>query len=223
MSQNDKYFSISRKVVDRITVYRREIEHLLKSGRDKVYSYELSEITGIPSTTVRKDFSIIGNKLGHVKSGYDIKTLKGIFDNILGTESTWNIAIAGIGNLGKALMRFSGFNKRGFHVVCGFDADEFIVGREISGKRIYDVQVAKELIEKYQIKMIIITVNTANAQKVLNYFAQLGIKAFLNFCPISLSKAEFQDISIENVDFAASLEALSFFLDKNNSAGVKKR
>jgi len=205
---------LSEKVIDRITIYKREVEYLMSQGQETVYSHDLSKITGILPTTVRKDFSLIGNKIGHVKLGYDLESMKNIFDDILGVGKKMNVALVGIGNLGRALIGFGGFEKRGFKVLCGFDKDKTVIGSEISGKTIYDIKDAKKIITRDKIDIIILSVSAKFSQLVFDELVNYGINAFINFTPVSLNKKGDKCVFVENVDFASSLEKLSYLMDK---------
>ncbi len=206
---------LSEKVIDRITIYKREVEYLMKKGEKTVYSHDLSKITGISPTTVRKDFSLIGNKIGHVKFGYDLRSMKMIFDDILGVGKKMNVAFVGMGNLGHALISFTGFEKRGFNIVCGFDKEKSVIGTKIAGKPVYDIEDAEALIDAHKIDIAILAVSAKASQLVFDKLVSYGIQAFINFTPVSLDKRGNQNVFIENVDFASSLEKLSYFMAKN--------
>ena len=209
---------LSEKVIDRVTIYKREVEYLISQGEETVYSHDLSKITGISPTTVRKDFSLIGNKIGHVKFGYSLKNMKEIFDNILGVHKSMNVALVGMGNLGRALMSFGGFEKRGFKVICGFDKDKLVVGTKISGKPIYDIEKVKNVIEQEKIDIAILSVSAKASQMIFDQLVGYGIQAFINFTPVSLDKRGNENVFIENVDIASSLEKLSYFMDNSLSS-----
>ena len=53
--------------------------------------------------------------------------------HILGIDHDWPLALVGLGNLGRALLRYRGFRTRGFHVVALFDNDPHKIGQKHDG------------------------------------------------------------------------------------------
>ena len=87
----------------RLPVYLRYLKMLGDSGVKRIKSREFSEMIQIPSATIRRDFSHVG-ELGRSGYGYDVPYLIEVFSNILNTQEEKRIALIGCGNLGKALL-----------------------------------------------------------------------------------------------------------------------
>ena len=51
-----------------------------------------------------------------------------------------SVLLVGVGNLGRALLAFRGFEKRGFRIVAAFDNDPAKIGGIIPGRRPFDVR-----------------------------------------------------------------------------------
>ena len=75
-------------------------------------SKTLADYVSIESTTIRRDFSFLGN-LGKQGYGYDVNDLIQIFSDQLGVNFDEKIILIGAGNLGKALLNYNNWN----HVV----------------------------------------------------------------------------------------------------------
>ena len=120
---------IPEATVIRLPVYQRILEELLRSGTATVSSELLGEAAQVNAAKVRKDLSLLGS-FGTRGAGYDVAFLVEQIDRQLGLDREWRVAIAGIGNLGRALARSQGFAARNFEVVALIDTDPAIkIGR----------------------------------------------------------------------------------------------
>ena len=132
---------------------------------------------------------------------------------ILGTDRVANVLLVGVGNLGRALLSFRGFSKRGFEVVAAFDNDADKVGQLIEGPRPLRVQPLDEMgevVKAQSIRVGILTVPASAAQAAADFMAEAGIRAILNFAPVRLQVSA--SLAISSVDLAVHLEQLSFQL-----------
>ena len=62
----------------RYPIYLKALRKIKSEGKDKIMSSELSEYVNIKSTTIRRDFSLIGC-LGKQGYGYNVEELINIF------------------------------------------------------------------------------------------------------------------------------------------------
>ncbi|MBO4358562.1 MAG: redox-sensing transcriptional repressor Rex, partial [Erysipelotrichaceae bacterium] len=76
---------ISKSTLKRYPVYLKALRKLSEDGVKRIMSSELSEYVDIKSTTIRRDFSLIG-QLGKQGYGYDVDELIKIFSRELGEE-----------------------------------------------------------------------------------------------------------------------------------------
>ncbi|MCL4171195.1 UNVERIFIED_CONTAM: hypothetical protein GTU68_025106, partial [Idotea baltica] len=107
-------------VVGRLSLYLRELQQLINSGKQTVSSKVLGSRLGVTDAQVRKDFTYFG-QFGYPGVGYRCDELIDEIKRILGTDQTWPVALVGCGNLGQALLGYRGFEKQGFEVVAAFD------------------------------------------------------------------------------------------------------
>src|SRR5258708_3025206 len=126
---------VSRASAARFSLYLRGLEIYQREGLAKVSSSKLGQVLGIPDTQVRKDLACLGN-LGHPGIGYQIPGLITTIRKTLGLDRTWAVALVGVGNLARALLRYRGFQEQGFRVVALFDADAGQVGQFVEGLEI---------------------------------------------------------------------------------------
>src|SRR5262249_49798073 len=77
-----------------------------------------------------------------------------------------------------------------------------------------------EVIRAESIDVMVIAVPAKAAQKVLNQIMSSGIKAILNFAPVSLHSR--RGVKVKTVDLTTSLESLSYFLACPSTAAVTR-
>ncbi len=200
---------ISDSTIRRLSKYYRSLEYLIEQGVDTVSSDTLAEMDGITSAQVRKDLSFFGT-FGKRGFGYNTKALKKQIENILGLYRTWNVAIVGAGNIGRALTEYAEFKKQGFIIRLILDKDPKKIGQQVHGITVRDIKDLDELIKEEQIDIGIIAVPADSAQAVADKLVAAGIKAILNFAPRSIKVPP--DVMVKNENMAVEMEALTYYL-----------
>lgn len=198
---------VPKAVVNRLSLYLRELQHLLRSGKTTISSSELGRLLGFSDAQVRKDLTYFGH-FGQPGIGYRCEDLVAAIRRILGTDRVWTVALVGVGNLGRALLGYQGFAAKGFQIVAAFDADASKAGTAIDGIQIYEMSRLKEIIKRNQIQLAMITVPAPAAQPVADQAVSAGVSGIVNFAPVTLSVPP--DISLVGVDLATELEQISF-------------
>src|SRR3982751_5008511 len=120
---------IPNPAVKRLSLYLRQLESFKRQERRTISSKQLGESLGLTDAQVRKDLAYFG-QFGHPGIGYRVEDLIAQVRKILGTDKTWNVLLVGAGNLGRALMAYKGFEKKGFRLSAVFDASPQIVGKK---------------------------------------------------------------------------------------------
>jgi redox-sensing transcriptional repressor len=202
---------IPKKTVYRLSIYLRCLERLIENQVKTVSSVALAKAAGVKPPQLRKDLGYVG-QFGTRGLGYKVDTLSNAISNILGTARLQPVVIIGVGNLGSALMRYSGFKKEGFEIVAAFDQFPELVEERIpkSGIPVYDVEDLHEFIGVHEVKMAILSVPGEAAQQVANALVEAGVQAILNFSPLVLQVPE--NVIVNHVDLAVELESLSYFI-----------
>ncbi len=197
-------------VVGRLPLYLRTLQTMAHQGRQVTSSQELGEYLGISAAQIRKDLSQFG-EFGKQGTGYNIPFLIDQLSEILNVNRTWEIAIVGVGDIGHAVARYQGFANRGFIVSMIFDSDPSKIGQMVGE---FVVQDAANLIEKVRsagIKVAMITVPADSAQNVAEKLIKGGVRAILNYAPITLNIPA--DVKVQHIDPAVHLQRMTYYLD----------
>ncbi|MEJ2053944.1 MAG: redox-sensing transcriptional repressor Rex [Calditrichaceae bacterium] len=203
---------ISDSTISRLSTYFRTLTTLIENDVETVSSDEIADINSITSAQVRKDLSFFGT-FGKRGLGYNTKALRDEIASILGLKKQWKIALAGVGNIGKALINYNEFKTQGFHFSALFDNNPSVIGKEISGLKVYSIDDLCSVVKKHEIEIAIIAVPTKVAQDVIDAFIKCGVRAFLNFAQITIKVPD--NVLVKNENMSIELEALSYYLTKN--------
>ena len=111
--------NVPKATLQRYPVYLKALRKLQKNGVERIMSKELSSFVDIEPTTIRRDFSFLGN-LGKQGYGYDVDKLIEIFNSQLGVDFDEKIILVGAGNLGRALMNYNKWNYVVGEIACAF-------------------------------------------------------------------------------------------------------
>ena len=204
---------VPKAVVNRLSLYLRELQQLTRAGLETTSSTRLGELLGLTGAQIRKDLAYFG-QFGYPGIGYRCHELIDQIRNILGTSHTWPVALVGVGNLGRALLRYKGFSLRGFEVMAVFDVDHNVVGSEVEGIPVFHVDELADVMRQRQIRLAIVAVPAAAAQKAADRLVEAGVEGILNFAPVTLSLPA--NVTTVGVDLAIELEQLSFAVVNRN-------
>jgi redox-sensing transcriptional repressor len=197
-------------VIGRLPIYLRALTLLQEAGQEITSSQELGEKLGIGSAQIRKDLSHFG-EFGKQGTGYEISYLREQISQILHVDRDWTVMLVGFGDLGQAILRYGGFSQKGFHIEAIFDNDVEKVGQVVEGKTILAMEDLAKVISEQNIKMAIIAVPAAAAQAVADKLIEVGIKAILNYAPITLSVPV--NIQVQYVDPVMHLQRMAYYLE----------
>jgi len=210
---------ISELTTSRLSVYLRCLNELHTAGIRTISSQALAEQFNLNSAQIRKDLGYFG-EFGVRGVGYYVDDLRDHITNILGLDRPHCVGIVGAGRLGTALANYNGFDKSNFTVVALFDNDRQKIGHRIGDAKIAvrDVDELAKVIRDESIDVMVIAVPAKAAQRVLNQVTSAGIKAVLNFAPVSLTSR--RGVKVKTVDLTTSLESLSYFLSQPQSTAI---
>ena len=202
---------ISQAVISRLPRYFRYLRELIRMGKTRVSSAELSKMMNLTASQIRQDFSCFG-EFGQQGYGYNVEYLYGEIGAILGLNKGYTAILVGAGNIGKAFTTNTNFERRGFRLIGIFDKDPDKIGSTISTKErdleVMDYKKVKGFIEKEAPTMAIIAVPRVSVSDVINELRSYGIKAFLNFSYTEVASSE--DTVVENIHLGDSLMRLCF-------------
>ena len=210
---------ISELTTSRLSVYLRCLNTLHEAGIKTISSQALAAQFNLNSAQIRKDLGYFG-EFGVRGVGYYVDDLRDHITKILGLDTPHHVGIVGAGRLGTALANYNGFGRSNFTVAALFDNDRQKIGRKIGDEKhvVYDVEDLAKVIREKSIDVIVIAVPAKAAQRVLNQTMSAGIKAVLNFAPVSLNSR--RGVKVKTVDLTTSLESLSYFLSQPSNSTV---
>ena len=215
---------MNKEIILRLSKYKRLLQKLKALGLERVFSNNLGDALGVTPALVRKDFSylkITGNKRG----GYSIDELIQEIDDILGKNHPLDIIVVGCGKIGTALMQYSGLSRDGITVAAGFDINPEKVNYK-GDIPILAMDEIEKFIKEKNIKVGVITVPESAATTVYEIMSNAGIKGFLNFSPVDLKCTRGQagdeknDCMVNNINLAAELENLFYYVNRDNNIPV---
>jgi redox-sensing transcriptional repressor len=198
---------VPKAVVSRLSLYLRELQHLIRDGNETTSSTQLGKLLGFTDAQVRKDLAYFG-QFGYPGIGYRCSELVEAIKKILGTNQPWPLAIVGLGNLGRALMGYRGFSQQGFRISAAFDVDPGKIGTSVEGIPVHHLDDLVRVAQEKAIRLAIIAVPGTSAQKVADALVAAGIDGILNFAPVTLNLPK--HVRTVGVDLAIELEQLSF-------------
>ena len=206
---SSKEHEIPDIIVARLPRYLRALS-VLKTKKDTTNSKELGLMLGYSAAQIRKDLSQFG-EFGKQGTGYNIDFLTSQIQSILNIDRDWKMILVGCGNIGHAILNYSGFSKNGYHIVAAIDSDPALIGTTSSqGITIRDMQDAETIIRKENIEIAMLTVPGSAAQEVAEKLVAYGIKGILTYAPAFLNLPE--EIRVEYLDPVLSLQHITYYL-----------
>ncbi len=202
---------ISPNTINRVLLYLRVLEDLIKDKRYLVSSGDISRFTGVSDVQIRKDISSFG-KVGTPRIGYRTIELKKVLKDFILQCDVVRIVLFGVGNLGKAILKYPGFNKDRIKVVAAFDRLGSRINKKINSVIVYPVERAPEVIKRLRADIGIIAVPKKSAQGVADIMVLSGLRGIVNFspCPINVPKSVMVkdiDLTIEFLSLCCSIKA----------------
>jgi redox-sensing transcriptional repressor len=196
-------------VVGRVPMYLRSLQRMGREGRLVTSSQEMGEKLGISAAQIRKDLSQFG-EFGKQGTGYNIEFLVEKLRQILHIDRDWEMAVVGAGDIGSAVARYKGFANRGFKVTMIFDNDPDKVGSTVGDFTVQETSCMTEVIQEAGIQVGMIAVPAVHAQEVADQLVKAGVKAILNYAPISLNVPA--EVRVQYIDPAIHLQRMTYYL-----------
>ena len=204
---------IPEATVARLPLYHRSLADLRHAGVTTVSSERLAELAGVNAAKVRKDFSYLGT-YGTRGVGYEVEYLLVEVERVLGRTHLSPVVIVGLGNLGRALAAYDGFDDGGFPVVGLVDADPAKIGTELAGHRVEPPSELARIVAEHGVEVGIIATPAAGAQQVADALVAAGVRSILNFAPAVVTVPD--HVPLRKVDVATELQILSFYAERGD-------
>ncbi|MBN2863817.1 MAG: redox-sensing transcriptional repressor Rex, partial [Bacteroidales bacterium] len=171
------------KTVERLSEYRRTLLECLNEKKNFIFSHELAARLHITAVQVRRDLMLIGYSSVQRK-GYDVKELIETIGDIIDSPDGLNVAIVGIGNLGRALAGYFKGKRSKLNLVASFDTDPQKINKVVAGVKCYPHSEMEKILKELDIRIAIITVPPAYAKETADELVRNGIKGILNFTTV---------------------------------------
>ncbi|QHI68684.1 redox-sensing transcriptional repressor Rex [Tichowtungia aerotolerans] len=190
----------------RLPLYLRLLRQMQAAGDEYASGAVVAKELGLDPIVVRKDLAITG-AVGRPRLGFQMDEIITAIEDFLGWSNTTDAFLAGIGNLGTALLGYQGFEQHGMRIVAVFDANPDLIGQTIHGKTILDIKKLPTLAKRMHVQIGIITATASVAQGIADSMIEGGIRGIWNFTPTKLSVPD--HVTLQREDLASSLAVLS--------------
>lgn len=203
---------ISYSTIRRLSRYHRVLEVAAEEEDiTHISSRQLAERNGVTSAQVRKDLSSFGT-FGKRGLGYPVRELRDEILRILGMDRQWPVVLVGTGNIGRAMIDYVEFRRRGFFIVAAFDVDPKKIGISYRGVPVFPMFRLPEVVETHEVGVGIVAVPALSAQRVCNQLAESGVQGLLNFAHTRLIVPP--GIKVRTVDMSIEMETLAYMVKK---------
>ena len=162
----------------------------------------------VTASQIRQDLNCFGG-FGQQGYGYNVHYLFTCISEILGVGAGFHAVIIGAGDLGRALVHLSMFEKRGVDILGMFDADSGMEGIEIAGVKIYSLDKLEQFCAQNQVDIAVLTLPKEDVPAVAERLVKCGVKGLWNYMGVELDYSR-DDIVIENVHLGDSLMILNY-------------
>ena len=211
--------TVSSAVIRRLPRYHRYLGDLLRDGKLRISSAELSSLMELTASQIRQDLNCFGG-FGQQGYGYNIRYLYAKISDLLGVSAGYKAVIIGAGNLGKALAATHMFERRGVARLGMFDVDPALVGKHIYGTPVYHVDELYDFCVENGISIGVLTVPKESAKEIADVLFKAGVKGVWNFANMELSSPS-PDMIVENIHLGDSLMTLTYRI-KSMGEGAKE-
>ena len=208
---------VSPAVIKRLPRYFRYLRELIRNGKLRISSGELSAMMNVTASQIRQDLNCFGG-FGQQGYGYNINYLYAKICELLGVGAGLRSVIIGAGNLGRAIVRSSMFEKRGVDIVAMFDVNPMLVGQSVDNVMIHNMSDLERFCRDNAVDIAVLTLPKECTLKVAEQLRGLGIRGFWNFTGQEL---ELDDAIVENVHLGDSLMTLCYKIcsDRDDEGG----
>ena len=202
--------NIYKKLLVRLPIYLNYLKSLPDSV-EYVSATKIGEAVGLGDVLVRKELAKVSSG-GKRRVGYLRGQLIVDIEKYLDSNCVINAIVVGVGNLGTALLNYSGFQDAGVNVLAGFDLNTKKPAAKTE-KKIYSMDLLDTFCEENDVRIGIISTPASEAQMVCEKFINNDIDIIWNFAPVNLLAPE--GITVKNEDLTASLMTLRMHMKEN--------
>jgi redox-sensing transcriptional repressor len=192
--------------VKRLPAYLQMLRVLQSEGAEYVSGTVLATTHNLEPVIVRKDLAATG-AVGTPRRGFKVAELIAAIERFLGWDHQTKSVLAGVGNLGSALLGYRGFENYGLRIAAAFDQDPAKIGTWVQGRKIMGLNQLPSFVKRGNIRLGVLCVPGSAAQEVADLMVRSGIQGIWNFAPVKLSLPE--HVATHKEDLAEGLAVLS--------------
>jgi len=156
---------------------------------------------------------------GNHRKGYEIKQLITKITDIIDTPEGINVAIIGMGNLGKALINHLKGKRDKIQIVACFDIMPEKIRKQQNEVKCYHIDDLEKVVQKENIKIALLTLPGSETISVAKRLVLSGIKGILNFTSTPLNLPNY--VYVEKYDIVTALEKVAYFAKHNDINEMK--
>lgn len=201
---------ISKKTLERLPSYYHYLQMKKKEQAVYISAPAIAADLKLNEVQVRKELALVSKRAGKPKAGFAVEELLADIEDFLGYNNVNQAVLAGAGALGRALLACKDFEQYGIEIVAAFDKQPELIGKKAAGKMVLPPDKIRNICQRMNIHIGIITVPASCAQEVCDQMTAGGVRAIWNFAPVHLNVPE--DVMVQNEDMTASLGMLSKYL-----------
>ena len=206
--------NLPHKTIERLSQYRRALLDCLSNGKTHIFSHELAKLQHITAVQVRRDLMLIGYT-GTLRKGYNVQELVDLIGTIIDSEDGINVAVVGMGNLGRALYKYFSGKRTKLSIVATFDKRFEKINEEFPGVQCYSTQDMEEVIREKKVDVGIMAVPAEVASQIAEKLVAAGVKGILNYTPKPVNVPK--NVYLEEYDMITSLEKVAYFVKNQDN------
>ncbi len=210
MSKESLAHDVSPAVIKRLPRYFRYLRELIRQGKLRISSSELSDMMQVTASQVRQDLNCFGG-FGQQGYGYNVNHLYAKICEILGVGEGYGAVVIGAGNLGRALVRSPMFEKRGVNILAMFDVDATMIGKTVGDVAVHHMDELEDFCARFPVDIAVLTLPKSEVKTAAKRLFDAGVRGFWNFTGRACGISE-ADAAVENVHIGDSLMTLCYDL-----------
>lgn len=205
--------SISSAVIRRLPRYYRYLCELITRGKTRISSGELANMMHVTASQIRQDLNCFGG-FGQQGYGYNVNYLFAKISEILGVSAGFKAIIIGAGDLGRALVHLSMFEKRGVDISALFDTGNDAEGKDCAGVPVYPIDDLESFCTENHVDIAVLACPKHLVKDIADRCVKLGLKGLWNYMGVELEYSD-DDIIVENVHLGDSLMIMNCRICRN--------
>lgn len=199
-------------VIRRLPIYVRTLRHIQAGGTQTVSSDELAERIGVTAAQIRRDLSYFG-RFGKQGKGYEVSSLLIQIQHILNLDTHWEVALVGYGHLGRAIASYRGFEPSSFRISAIFDRAPERANGDVE---VMDAADIPTVVRSNHIQIGIVAVPATDAQEVTDLLVKGGVRAILNYAPVTLKVPD--GVWVREIDPISAMQSMTYYLEQEHAA-----